>query len=62
LPRALIIVEDGVDDLELYYAKHRLLEEGYQVVTASHTDKTNHLVLGEDGKPQPAPPPRANTA
>ncbi len=37
MPRALVIVEKEFDDLEFFYAYHRLVEEGFEVVVASHT-------------------------
>jgi protease I len=45
--RVLFIVEDGVDDFELYYAYYRLLEEGYKPVIASHAKYTNRLIIDE---------------
>ncbi len=44
-PRALIIAEDGVDDLELYYTYYRLLEAGYEVYVASHESHSNTIIL-----------------
>ncbi len=43
MAKAILIVEDGVDDFELYYAKYRLLEEGYEVLIASHEKYSNTL-------------------
>ena len=45
MPRAIIIAEDGVDDLELYYAKHRLMEEGYEIVIASSRKHEDSLTI-----------------
>ncbi|ABM80843.1 type 1 glutamine amidotransferase domain-containing protein [Hyperthermus butylicus] len=36
MPRALFIVEPDFDDLEFFYAYHRLLEEGFEIDIASH--------------------------
>jgi len=33
--RALVLLEDGFDDLEYFYAVHRLAEEGFEVLVAS---------------------------
>ncbi len=35
MPKALFIVEEGFDDLEYFYAYHRLREEGFDIVVAS---------------------------
>ena len=34
--RALFIVEDGFDDMEYFYSCHRLVEEGFTCIVASH--------------------------
>ena len=36
--RALFILEEGFDDLEYFYSCHRLLEEGFECVVASHRE------------------------
>ncbi|MCE4625524.1 MAG: DJ-1/PfpI family protein [Desulfurococcales archaeon] len=46
--RVLFIVEDGVDDLELYYAYYRAKEEGWQPIITSHSKYTNRLVFDEN--------------
>ncbi len=46
--KILFIVEDGVDDLELYYSYYRVLEEGWEPVIASHSKYTGRLVLDEE--------------
>jgi len=43
--RVLFIVEDDVDDFELFYAYYRMLEEGYKPVIASHAKYTDILRL-----------------
>ena len=45
MARVLFIVEDGVDDLELYYAYYRVLEEGHEAVIASSSRVTNRIVV-----------------
>jgi len=35
MPKALFIIEEGFDDLEFFYAYHRLIEEGFTSVIAS---------------------------
>ncbi|BEP18708.1 deglycase PfpI [Pyrofollis japonicus] len=35
MPKALFIIEEGFDDLEFFYAYHRLIEEGFEPVIAS---------------------------
>ena len=35
MPKALFIIEEGFDDLEFFYAYHRLIEEGFTPVIAS---------------------------
>ena len=35
MPKALFIVEDDFDDLEYFYAYHRLKEEGFDIAVAS---------------------------
>ena len=47
MPRALFIVEDGFDDLEYFYAFHRLREEGFEVVVASSRKYDSIAVLDE---------------
>jgi len=37
VPRAVFIVEDGVDDFEFFCAFHRLREEGFECIVASHS-------------------------
>jgi len=56
MPRALFIVEEGFDDLEYFYAYHRLLEEGFEVVIAS-SRKYDDIPLydPETGKISPRP-------
>jgi len=46
-PRAVVIVEDGVDDLELYYSVYRLREAGYSVTVVSHARESNVVVYDE---------------
>jgi protease I len=46
--RVLFIVEDDVDDFELFYAYYRVLEEGYKPVVASHARYTSRLVVDEE--------------
>lgn len=45
--RILFIAEDGVDDMELYYAYYRVLEEGYTPLIASSKKYTNRLVYDD---------------
>jgi len=46
-PVAVVIAEDGVDDLELYYSLYRLREAGYRVLVASHSKESNLVVYDE---------------
>ncbi|RLI86628.1 MAG: peptidase [Archaeoglobales archaeon] len=34
-PKVLFLIEDGFEDLELFYPMYRLMEEGFEVVIAS---------------------------
>jgi len=45
--RILFVAEDGVDDLELYYAYYRVLEEGYEALIASSRKHTGRLIIDE---------------
>ena len=56
MPKALFIVEDGFDDLEYFYALHRLREEGFDAVIAS-SRKHDDIPLydPETGKLLPRP-------
>ncbi len=54
MPKALIIAEDGVDDFELLYSYHRLKEEGFDVLVASHSKYSEYAVI-RNGKVEPAP-------
>ncbi len=45
MPLAIIIAEDGVDDLELYYARYRLMEEGYDTLIASSRKFEDTLII-----------------
>lgn len=49
--RALIVTEDGVDDLEALYAYYRLREEGYEVLVAASRKYGKYLTLSETGEP-----------
>ncbi len=43
--KALILAEDGFEDLELFYPYYRMKEEGYEVVIASSKEK----IVGKHG-------------
>ena len=45
MARILFLLEDGFDDLEYYYARYRLLEEGHRVAVASSKMFSDRLVL-----------------
>jgi protease I len=53
--RALIIAEDDVDDLELYYSLYRMKELGFETYLAASRKTGRYLVLDEEGRPVPAP-------
>jgi len=56
VPKALIILEEGFDDFEYFYSKHRLEELGFTVHVASHRKHSPTPVYDpETGKLQPAP-------
>ncbi len=46
--RILFIVEDGVDDLELYYSYYRMLEEGFKPFIASSRKYTGRLIVDSE--------------
>ncbi len=51
--QAVIVTEDGVDDLEALYAYYRLKEEGYEVLVAASTKYGKYLTFSESGEPVP---------
>jgi len=51
--RAVIVTEDGVDDLEALYAYYRLREEGFEVLVAASRKHGKYLVMSENGEPVP---------
>ncbi len=51
--RAVIVTEDGVDDLEALYAYYRLREEGYEVLVAAARKYGKYLTFSESGEPVP---------
>ena len=53
--RALVIAEDDVDDLELYYSLYRMKELGFETYVAASRKTGEYLTLGPEGKPIPAP-------
>ncbi len=55
MAKALIIAEDGVDDFELMYSYHRLREEGFEVLVASHSKHEDYAVIDESGRVRRAP-------
>ncbi len=56
MPRALFILEDGFDDFEYFYARHRLEELGFGVVVASHCRYSDvPLYDPEKGELRPRP-------
>jgi protease I len=51
--RAVIVTEDGVDDIEALYAYYRLKEEGFKVLVAAARKYGKYLVISERGEPVP---------
>ncbi len=54
-PRAVIVAEDDVDDLELYYSMYRMKELGFETYLAASRKTSEYLTLGPRGEPVPAP-------
>lgn len=58
MPRALVLLEDGFDDFEYFYAVHRLAEEGFSHSVAS-SRKYSDVPLFDPASGRLSPRPRS---